>query len=155
MVAILVMLGLAALCLLGLASQTFGVIWSDGSDDSFTLRTLITGTLAVKIDVTLGAGTVTDQLVDIGFDVTTMKGVAISVEDNAATTVIIHGNDVGGGSPIWTLTFPAGGGKLFWSSDFPAEVLNPFKALSTTDVTSLYLTKTGADTPTVRIRVFN
>jgi hypothetical protein len=146
-------LALAILFRSVLSDQTFGLIWSDGSDDSFTQRSTYSGNTSIKETVTLGAGTVTDQLVQIGFDVTTMKGVMIRVTDNPNTTVVLQTND--GGTPVHTMTFPAGGGLLFWTDDFPSEILNPFKVLSTTDVSAIYLSKTGADTPTVEIRVLN
>lgn len=138
---------------MSLDPQTFGVIFSDGSDDSFTQRTEFTGSISTKASVTLGAGAVTDQEVQIGFDVTTMKAVCIRVTDNPATTVVLETNVAG--TPVHTMTFPAGGGMLLWTEDSPAEILNPFKGLSTTDVTTIFLTKTGADTPTVDIVVLN
>lgn len=138
---------------MSLESQTFGIRWNDGSNDSVAIDDLITGSLSLKADVTLGAGTVTDQQIQTGFDVTTMKGVVIVVTGNPATTVVLETNN--GGSPVHTMTFAAGGGVVFWSEKFPAELLNPFKVLSTTDVTNIYATKSGVDTPRVRIFILN
>jgi hypothetical protein len=136
-----------------LEPQTFGVKFNDGSNDSLTMNYLITGSIGPKVDVTLAAGTVTDQEIQLGFDVTTMKGVLVLVTGNDLASVVLETNSAG--SPVHTYTFLAGGGVIFWCNKFPAEVLNPFKVISATDVTTMFVTKSGADTPRIRIFVLN
>lgn len=134
-------------------SQNFGVSWSGGSTGSIAQTDTYTGSVGASLSFTLGAGTVTDQQYQIGFDVTAMIGIIVTVTGNDNTTVVLKTNN--SGSPIQTMTFPAGGGQLFWTDKFPAEIINPFKLLSTTDVTTTYWTKSGSDTPTVNIRILN
>lgn len=142
--AVLIMLGVTV-------TQQFGVYHAGGALPTISSRPDFTGTIFPGAVVTLGAGTVTDQEIQLGFDVTTLKGVIITVEDNDATTVVLETNN--SGAPIHTMTFPIGGGMVFWNEQFPAEILNPFKVLDTTDVTTIFVTKSGADTPTIRIQI--
>jgi hypothetical protein len=145
-----VLIGLAALLLFAGLTEVFGVIWSGGSAPSITKRPDLTANTSVVSEFTLAAGTVTDQEQDFGFDAADVEGVLITVEDNDLATVTMETNavDATGGH---TFTFPIGGGEMFWSSRFPAEVANPF---GSTDVNTTYWTKSGADEPTVKIRVF-
>lgn len=129
-------------------TQRFPVGWSDGSTPSISKNPALTGTVAAKVEVTLVAGAITDQLLTVAFDKDTLKGVLISVEDNDLATVTIETNatDHAGGD---IFIFPIGGGELYWTNRFPSEVAQPFSA----DVTKMYLTKSAtADTPTVRVR---
>lgn len=131
----------------GLAlDQTFGVYWSGGSAPTISNRNTYTGDTTVETEFTLGAGTVTDQQQQFGFDVAAIKGLLITVTGNAATTVVLETNatDATGGQ---TFTFPVGGGELYWTSK------SPLSCPISTDVSTTYWTKTGADTPTVNIRV--
>lgn len=128
-----------------LSTQVFGVIFSDGSDDGVTVRPELTGNAGVKETITLGTGTVTDQQEDIGFQAAGIKGILITVDANPATTVVVKTNSTS--APDNTFTFPIGGGELFWTSR------SPVACPVTVTVTKLYLTKTGVDTPTVKIRV--
>lgn len=148
MLPLLIACGLT-LALLGVFTQRFGVSWVD-ADSSARLASSgedVTGDTELGFDVTLGAGTVTDQEQQVGLDVANLKGVLFVVTGNAGTTVVIETNDAG--TPDHTLTFPAGGGELVWSSRFPSQVANPF---GSTDVTTFFITKTGSDTPRVRAR---
>lgn len=134
-------------------TQTLGVAWSGGGAGAIAQNDTFSGSVAGLLSFTLAAGTVTDEQYQIGFDVTTMIGIVITVTGNDNTTVVLKTNSTS--VPIQTMTFPAGGGTLFWTDQFPAEVINPFKLLSATDVTTTYWTKSGTDTPTVNIRILN
>jgi hypothetical protein len=126
--------------------QKFGVRWSGGSAPTIAADATLTGDTAIESEFTLGAGTVTDQQQQFGFDKDNLKGILITVSDNPATTVVLETNatDAAGGQ---TITFPVGGGELFWTSRSPLP--NPITA----DVTTTYWTKTGVDTPTVKVRI--
>ncbi len=146
MIALLIATGIAALTVMGL-TQKFGVSWLDtdssarvtGSGDSV-------GDTEIGLDFVLGTGTVTDQEQQIGFDVANLKGFLLVVTGNDATTVVMKTNSTG--SPALTLTVPIGGGEMVWSNRSPQA--NPF---GSTDVTTLYFTKSGSDTPRVQIRI--
>jgi hypothetical protein len=126
--------------------QTFSCGWSGGAAASVSARPTLTGDTAVQTEFTLAAGTVTDQQQQFGFDVADVEGLLIVVEDNDLATVTLETNatDATGGQ---TFTFPIGGGELYWTSR------SPQACPLTLDVTTTYWTKTGADEPTVYVRV--
>jgi hypothetical protein len=126
--------------------QTFGIRWLGGSAPAVNLAPAITGDTSIESEFTLGAGTVTDQQQQFGFDKDNLKAILITVSDNPATTVVLETNavDATGGQ---TLTFPAGGGELLWTNRSP--LANPITA----DVTTTYWTKSGVDTPRVKVRI--
>ena len=126
--------------------QTFGVLWTGGSAPSITVRPTLTGDTGIESEFTFAAGTVTDQQQQFGFDVADVEGLLITVEDNDSSTVVLETNavDASGGQ---TFTFPVGGGELYWTSRSP--VACPI----TTDISTTYWTKSGASTPTVKVRV--
>lgn len=131
--------------------QNFGVSWSGGAAPAISLKPTLTGDTEIGSTFTLGAGTVTDQEMQFGFDKDNIKGILITVEDNDLATVTMETNasDHAGGQ---IFVFPIGGGELYFTNRAPTSGGSSMNPIST-DVATTFWTKTGADTPTVKIRV--
>lgn len=149
MTAILIMTGLAALCVaLGL-DQVFSLGWSGGSAPVVSSAETLTGNTTIETEFTLAAGTVTNQEQTFGFLHTGIKAILIVVEGNTGTVTMKTNSS---GSPDDTLVFPANGARYYWDETFPTidtVSATPFDAA----VTTTFWTVTSTTDVTVKVRI--
>lgn len=108
---------------------------------SLTSRISLSSGSGYEIDETIPAGTVTNLAVNLVIDVSKMVAFYLKAEGGNIT---LNFNDVSGGSPSLTKTLVNG---QSWSWDNLSLHANPF---GSTDVTGVYVTKSGSATPRLR-----